>query len=111
MQTSITILKFFCAFAIGALLCLFAVHSFIIQPQAAKSQQIVRTVVSDASQSRVVGARGVVDQCKELGFAFIPASDNTGYLLKCSEDTVEDVSDEAFIELSNTVKQYSSRRK
>lgn len=111
MKSSIEVLKYFLVFSVGSIFSLLVVHTFVIEPQTSKSTEIVKAVISDATKSRTLGAQTVINQCKDLGFAFVPATENSGYLLRCSGDEIEPVDQEMYLELSQSVKQYSSKIK
>lgn len=102
------LLSFVCFFA-GMLACFVALNHMIVKPHAEKTNRIVHTVVQDAKKLEKYGALTMVTQCKELGYAFVAADDETGYVIDCGMATVAEVSGEKFAAHQGQFEQFSSK--
>lgn len=104
------VLGYFIVFFLGCMVSLLLVHHLIIKKKDERQVNLVTNLVYDVKSSMKEGSMLIADQCKDLGYAYIPTSETAGIYIKCDQSTIYEVAGNEATEYSKEVKVFAAKR-
>lgn len=104
------VLGYFIVFFLGCMTSLLLTHHLIIKKKDERQVRLVTNLVYDVKSSIKEGSMLIADQCKDLGYAYIPTSESAGIYIKCDQSTIHEVAGNEATQYGKEVKVFAAKR-